>query len=378
MEKSEKMGTVNEEADILSMFGLTAMQTKILFSIENLLVQNDIQNSKNNKETKQQWLSEWSAFIIEYLTRAFHNEPSRLMTREEVLDAITQEKLSAINNTWYYLIMLEATLFIPYTPIGKDKNNDKLYSKLKYEEQTSAIKELVRENVIMDEVFVDRFKKTYSKSISKITGKGTKIAFAIVTTIAITAMVAATAGILSGPIAVTLYGSQFVGLSGAALTSACLAMAGGGAIAAGGAGMAGGVFTIVGGGALLGFATGGAGVGAITLFVASAPELALTQAAKLEVVLKEIILNAQKDIECAQNVLENYKNQIANLHSELAKMELERGEDKTTITNMKETIEYMEKAYKDISKFLSSYKVGAEFQDKENWGNEDEDPTYNN
>ena len=53
-------------------------------------------------------------------------------------------------------------------------------------------------------------------------------------------------------IAVALVGSNFAGLHGAALTSACLAYLGGGAIAVGGLGMAGGTAAIVGGGAVLG------------------------------------------------------------------------------------------------------------------------------
>lgn len=369
------MSTTNGNVDILSMFGLTEKQTKILFSIEKLLVQNDIIYSKNNKRLKQKWLSEWSASINDCLTTASYNEPSNFMTREEILSAIAQDNSTDINDTWYYLIMLEATLFIPYYALNKNKNDDKQYAKLKYEKQTDTIKDMVRASAIMDEIYIDRFKKTYSKSVSKLTGKGTKIALAI---IAGAAIVAATAGAFSGPIAVALFGSQFAGLYGAALTSACLAMAGGGAIAAGGAGMAGGVLTIVGGGALLGLATGGVGVGAAALVVVSAPELALTQAAKLEVVLKEIILNAQKDIMCAQKVLGNYKNQIANLHSELAKIRLDCGEDKTTITNMKQSLEFMEKAYKDSNVFLTSYEVDAEFKDKEDGDDDDEKPTNSN
>ena len=165
--------------------------------------------------------------------------------------------------------------------------------------------------------------------------KVTKIALGVVSTVAVAAIVAATAGVLAGPIAVALFGSQFVGLSGAALTAACLAMAGGGAIAIGGTGMIGGIAAIVGGGALLGMAGGGAAISAVTLFVASTPQLALTQAAKLEVVLKEIVLNAQKDIKSAQQVLENYRNQIMNLNSELAKIRLDSEKNKKTISNIK-------------------------------------------
>lgn len=60
----------------------------------------------------------------------------------------------------------------------------------------------------------------------------------------------ATAGAFAPAIAVALVGSNFSGLSGAALTGACLAYLRGGAIAFGGAGMAGGTIAIVGGGAI--------------------------------------------------------------------------------------------------------------------------------
>jgi len=75
----------------------------------------------------------------------------------------------------------------------------------------------------------------------------------------------ATAGAFAPAIAVALVGSNFAGLSGAALTTACLAYLGGGAIAIGGAGMAGGTIAIVGGGAVLGIGAGlgvGSAVGA--------------------------------------------------------------------------------------------------------------------
>ena len=353
------MSRNNKGAEILSMFGLTRKQTIILFSIEKLLVHKDIQISKNNQVRKQQWLEEWSVSIMDYMINISPNEPFKFLTQEEVMVTIGQEHSQEINNTWYFLIMLEVTLFVPYTPIGKNSIDDKTYSKLKYKEQYDTIKELVRKSEIMEDIFIDRFRNTYSKSISKISGKINKIALGVLSTIAITAIFAATAGALSGPLAVALFGSQFAGLSGAALTSACLAMAGGGAIAAGGAGMAGGVLAIVGGGALLGLAGGGTAVGGGTLFVASTPQLALTQSAKLQVVLKEIVINAQKDIKCAQSVLENYKNQIVNLNSELTKIKLDREENKKTINNMKKSLAYMEKSYKDSMQFVSSYGVGT-------------------
>ena len=53
--------------DTLSMFGLTKKQTRILFSIEKLLVEKDIKNSKTKIEEKEKWLIDWTSKISDYL-----------------------------------------------------------------------------------------------------------------------------------------------------------------------------------------------------------------------------------------------------------------------------------------------------------------------
>lgn len=349
---------MNNKSDVLSMFGLNADQMVLMFSMEKLLIEREINNSKTNKDIKQDWLKEWEESLLIYLSNSTSNKYTNLLNENEIQESINHILTNSINNTWYYLIILELTLFKPYYSLSKDTKQDKVYSKLKYIDQTEFIKELVRKNKVMDELFIDRFKKTYSKTISRISGKNTKIALALVSTIAIAAITAATAGAFTGPIAVYLLGAQFVGLSGAALTSAALAMLGGGAIAIGGSGIAGGALVIVGGGALLGLASGGTVVGAVTMYVVSLPQLALTQAAKLEVVLKEIVVNSQKDIVSAQTLLQNYKDQISKLSYDLTQMKLNLNENKKTIKSMEQSINYMESAYKNSSIFVSSYETG--------------------
>ena len=78
---------------------------------------------------------------------------------------------------------------------------------------------------------LDRFKKTYQKTINKLSGKIRKVALGAVSVVAVSAAAAVPAGVFAGPVAAALFESNFAGLTGAALTSACLAMAGGGAIA---------------------------------------------------------------------------------------------------------------------------------------------------
>ena len=99
----------------LSMFGLTKKQTRILFSIEKLLVEKDIKNSKTKREEKEKWLIDWTSIISDYLKEIEPEADSNLMAQKEILDEISIEYTNNINNTWYYLILLVATLFIHQT-----------------------------------------------------------------------------------------------------------------------------------------------------------------------------------------------------------------------------------------------------------------------
>ncbi|MDM3858143.1 MAG: hypothetical protein PT120_25445 [Aphanizomenon gracile PMC649.10] len=87
--------------------------------------------------------------------------------------------------------------------------------------------------------------------------------------------------------------------------------------------MAGGFAVIVGGGAILG---AGAGVGVGALF-AQSPDSALTQAAKLEVVMKEIVL-IQKDIRLAQEVIKEQRQAIRSLEDERHDLILNKEQNK--------------------------------------------------
>ena len=176
----------------------------------------------------------------------------------------------------------------------------------------------------------------------------------------------ATAGILSGPIAVALVGSEFAGLSGAALTSACLAYLGGGAVAAGGAGMLGGTVAIVGGGAVLGGAVG-AGVGAVISGISDIrKDTTIAQSAKLMVSIKEIFLNDEKDIIFSNSVYEEYVNNIRELEKKLVDLKLkenvvdaaEKDKMKAEIMNLEDSVHAMKIAMNSMNRFKSAFEIG--------------------
>lgn len=348
------MNTNERKTDVLDTFGLTHEQTRIMFSIQRLMVMQDIEKTTNSekRKLKREWLIGWERNIKNFLMGIDSNKAeTKLYELSELRTAAINEIHRDIHNkTWYYIVLLEATLFVAYTPLGE--RTDEKFKGLKYSKQTEYLKTIVKSHCIVNEVWIDRFEKTYKKTMSKIKGTNWKIAIWL----AITATATAIAAIYAGPIAVAIFGKGFT-LSGAALTSACLAAAGGGAIAAGGAGMAGGVLVIAGGGALLGAAGGGVVTGVMTLAMKSSAYV-LSQAAKLEVVLKEIVLNAQQDIKCAQDILKNYKNQINELKKELEILKRDDKENKEAIKEMKKSIEYMEKSFKNSQVFTSCFEIG--------------------
>lgn len=341
---------------VTEMFGLTKQQMRILYSLEHALTENDIRENPKDVIYKEHWLNQWSACLQKTMAGEL-----TFYSKDALIDTASRELKMGINQTWFYLVMLEATLFQAYVPLGVGKDSDKHYKKLRYKDQTQFLKEFVKATGGMDPNFIERFKKAYQKSFNKLSGKVQKVALGAVSVVAVAAAGAATAGVFAGPIAVSLFGGNFA-LHGAALTSASLAFAGGGTIAAGGAGMAGGVMAIAGGGALLGAASGGAAVSAVGAFAKTLPSFALTQAAKLEVVLKEIVLNAQKDVQSAQVIMEDLKQQIHTLQNELDELILEKEETKAARKNMEKTLDYLRKAYQDMVKFKSSYEIGMEYQ----------------
>ncbi|MGB7894040.1 MAG: hypothetical protein WCF82_19350 [Microcoleus sp.] len=147
-------------------------------------------------------------------------------------------------------------------------------------------------------------------------------------------------GIFATPLVVGLLAPILApGLSGAAAVSAVLATLGGGAIAAGGFGMAGGMAVIVAGGSILG-ASAGVGVGAL---FSQSPDTALIQAAKLEVVMREIVV-IQKDIHKAQEILKQQRLAIRSLEDKLDELLLNQQKNHKEIENLKRAIEYLKKA----------------------------------
>ena len=360
------MDSISNNSSLLEMFGMSFSQTKALFSMEKMIVQNDIANTKNEKTslTKKKWLRKWEKGIEDALSQIDPNESTALLKKDEVDNLIKDEWGASKIRTWYYVLVLELVSFVPYTPLG-DKN-DKEFGKCKFDEKKAVefIKTLVEEQGYVSGEKVERLDKAYDKELKKISGDVTKTVAKIAIVGFVGATAALAAALAAGPIAVMILGGGLEGLKGAALVNACLALIGGGAIAEGGLGVAGGVAIIAGGGGLLGLAGGGTAMGVGTALFESSPKYALSQAAKLETVLKEVVLNVQQDVVVAQEIIAQYKNQIGELNRALAYMEIENQKSKNEIKNMGKSIEYLMKSCRDMIAFTSAYNLGLQTDSK--------------
>jgi len=365
------------ENNIFTELGLTLKQTEIMYNLERLKTKSDIINEKNseNLDLKKLWLEKWEKEISKVFDEEFNHSSISWLEESELSQLISNEVSSSPSKIWLHLAVLETTLFVPYYALDfetkksakKESTEDKkvptkeskAFQKLKFKMKNEWLKQFFIESKHIKPTFIDRIEKSYKKANDRLTGKVQKMVIMAISSIAAAAIVAATAGLFAGPIAVILVGSMFPGLSGAALTSACLAFLGGGAIAIGGAGMAGGTAAIVGGGALLGFGVSSTAMGAAaTIGILTNKRAAISQAAKLEVTMREIILNTQNDVRFAQEVLGSYKNYILQLKNKLSELELKQDANKDEIKKLKEVIGILEKSYKDNEIYTSSYEIG--------------------
>lgn len=365
-------------------FGLTVGQTEILYNLEYLKTQNDIDRTKlpvggeRIKELKSKWLREWK----DYMTRGFsgflNNDNAELSwySAEELTRKIME---SEPDGTWLRLVLLEAMLFEPYFPLSTetDKKGNEIPSKYYNALQNPVNGYRKTDGDSYLDAFliwndstkgcVKRFRRCYDRVLFELNEVMKTVLKSLSITAGVALVTVATAGAFAPAIAVALVGSNFAGLSGAALTGACLAYLGGGAVAAGGLGMAGGTIAIVGGGAALGIGVGAGVGGVVGMAGLSGKKNVILQSAKLLVAVREIFLNDEHDIAYSDSVYEQYVNNIANIEKELVDLRLHADtadtEEKKKIREMikrsEETVDAMKIAKKSMEKFVSSFKTGV-------------------
>lgn len=365
-------------------FGLTIEQTEILYNLEYYKVFNDIEHTKlpintaEIKQLKQEWLDEWKRYMTKGFSSFLNISDAELhwYAMDELRRKIEENNPQG---TWFRLVLLEVMLFEPFYPLSleKDKKGHDIPSK-KYKDLQNPLAgykegggDSYLNNLFADESYytagyVKRLRKCYDKVLRELNEVLKTVITSIVVTAGIAIAAIATAGAFAPAIAVALVGSNFAGLSGAALTSACLAYLGGGAIAAGGLGMAGGTMVIVGGGAALGLGVGAGVGGAVGAAGLVGKKTTILQSAKLLVSVREIFLNDEHDLAYSNSVHEKYVQEIANIEKGLVELKLkmdvasdkEKKEIKKKIKKAEESVEAMKLARKNMAKFISSFELG--------------------
>ena len=343
----------------LNCFSLDFEEMRILYSLENLIVSNDISitKNKNDADLKGKWQRKWQERLITILSSDNITLENFFLNETEI-----QKYLGTNSNEMaQYLIVLEAMLFEPYFAIFED-DNDKKLKKLKNKskyllENYTQLQDLISAKEI------EKIKKVYRKSLSKIAGADKGMIIGAIGTAAVMIASAALAFTFAPVIAVALVGNGAAGLSGAALISHCLAVLGGGTLAAGGLGMAGGTAVITGGGALLGMVSG-TGMSAATVYLLSQEGYVLSDCSRLltycKVVLKErlhdeksiidIYTKLESQIDTIKNSITEFEN---NLQSEDKK---EQKENKNKIKVAKNSLKYLENCLSELQKLVKDSK----------------------
>ena len=325
-----------------SVFGLTAVQTEILYELERRIIENDIRIDEKKADKKALWLSEWVQSMDIYFRETLHINETQLFNKctDKELHGFIQTDNQ--NNVWKYMILLECVLFPGYYPFKKEDVKRFKGLKLAKKARHDMLEQIADLFLEVDKKYIDIFEKAYEKSIKRMSNYWLKVGGV---TLGVMALVL---------IAILTFQYEILGLvaaegtSGAALITSGLAALGGGAIAAGGGGVAAGTAVFVGGGVLLGTAVGVPS--GFVVATATNSRLFLSQAAKMEVVLTEIVLAIQKDTEYFQKVMLGLYEQSAVLTAELQKLKLEEKNNKEKIAELKKSIKYLESVIGAVQK----------------------------
>lgn len=323
-------------------FTMNKIETRILYSLELQMIEEDIQRTKDNKEQllKNKWKEKWIEVTEQSLqqNKVFEKDPVKTYA------AINTYASNQENLLWLYNIAVELSMFKPYFKLEEKDKKLKL-SYTKYVEEVFC-----KSQQYISYKEIQKIQKSYKDYYNYLENNTLKAIGVAGGAIAVAAATGGLAFVFAPQIAVAIFGGAFPTLHGAALVSASLAAAGGGSLAAGGFGMAGGAVLIAGGGAVLGLGTSGT---ALSLMMA--PKFVQNDYAKLLakcdcVLLKR--LSMEDEVMALQQKLESdlakYKLRLKVLEG----LENPNEECKQNIKALKKSIIYTERANKQLVKLI--------------------------
>ena len=332
----------------LQCFILDYAQLRIMYSLQRLVISDDIANTKSrrDRDLKQKWQMFWEKRLLADLHVPAEEIVEFFMSEDKIVDYLV------IHNTegaWVHLVAMETALFIPYTPIHGD-DSDKEYRKLKFKSSYMDDRFSKLQNYISKDEIIS-IRNEFKASQSYITGRTRKIVISAVGTTALIIVTGGLANVFAPAIAIGLAGESAAGLSGAALVSYSLAAVGGGALAAGGLGMAGGTAIITGGGALVGMIGGGMS-SVTTLALLSDDGYVLQECCKLLTFCKVALLGILNDKASIKQIETKVGARIDDIESQLKTFEAENKKDK----NLKKKIKVAKRSVVYLKRSILALK----------------------
>jgi hypothetical protein len=329
---------------VLRDFALDSAGVSLLISLQLKLITEDIaetqktswrgDNQRDLKGRKSDWKYRWRGLVENGFRQSERSDAPSFLPASQIRPALERFRKNRIQAG---LVLLEMVAFTPYFPFGKE--DVKAVKGLSVDKQLKdrALSEL-SSALGFDAAYAEKLRKSIKSTTLSMTGYWWKTSIVAISGIALGA---ATMG-LAAPFIAGLVGAG-MGLHGAAALTAGLAAIGGGAVAAGGFGVAGGMTVLIGGGVILGLGTG-ATTGHYLASMTSAGTL--LSAVKLEVALKEIILQGQYDQGKAQEILTRQRTVIDGLEKEVDRLRTGGKEEAKRIKELERAVEVLRKALK--------------------------------
>lgn len=346
-EKDELIKGYEKTVVDLQCLELNYEQLRALYSIERLMIADDISITKNEqkKAQKEAWKDTWEENLLDSITITDEAAGSYFLPEEQVcafLDACDPQ-------LWHYLIGMEAMLFEPYYPIYKTKEENNELKKLKFK-SSYLTRGFPDKQKAIKKKDISALKRAYNKAGATLTGSTKNIVLGAVGT---TVVVLASGGLsffFAPAIATALVGESAAGLSGAALVSYSLAAVGGGSLAAGGLGMAGGTAIITGGGALIGM-LGGTGVSAATTVnLLSQDSYVLSECRKLLAFSESILAKKYLACEPIAKIHASISERIGKLEGSINEFSEKVALDKEEKKELKNKLKAAEKSMKYLKR----------------------------
>src|SRR5262245_58731706 len=341
--------------DVLRDFALDSRSLSVLASLQSLLVENDIErtvstawrgdNASELKDLKRRWHDLWRHEVETGFAKLTSvPRPTLWSAGSDDLGGELRRLRESADRLPAGLVLLELATFDAYWPMNADQKEFKGLSFAR--EAHDACLDAVSSDLGFPAGRARELRDAVVSAQKSIGGYRFKLGVGILAGLGLGAL---TFGLAAPFIAGAIGGAM--GLGGAAALNAGLAAVGGGAVAAGGLGMTGGLVALVGGGALLGMGTGGIAGRVVAGMTA---QTVLLSAAKVEVVLREFILQGQRDIAKVQTILCAQRRTIQALEEEVDRLNIAGQRSDEGVRKLEKSIKLLHQALKRNQKMVAA------------------------